>query len=61
MQDVPATDRVAVHERDDRDRQRPDLALEVQHVEPGDAVAPDIATGVALVALVTAAAERLVA
>jgi hypothetical protein len=29
-QDMPAADRVAVDERDDRDRQRADLALQVE-------------------------------
>ena len=35
VEDVAAADRVAVDERDDRDRQRADLALEVEHVEAG--------------------------
>src|SRR3954454_23756581 len=60
LEDLPATDRVAIDERDDRDRQRPDLALEVEHVQPRKPVAPDVATSV-LEPLVAAGAERLVA
>ena len=61
MQHVAAADRVAVDQRDDRDRQRADLALEVEHVEAGDAVVVEVAALVALVLLVAARAERHVA
>src|SRR5690606_33367467 len=58
VQDVAAADSVAVDKGDDRDRQGADLTLEVQDVEPGDAVGSDVAPGVALVTLVAAGAER---
>ena len=60
LEDLAATDGVAVDERDDRDRQRPDLALEVEDVEPRQPVAADVAAAV-LEALVAARAERPVA
>ena len=61
VQHVAAADGVAVDEGDDGDRQRADLALEVEHVEPGEPVAADVAAAVALVLLVAAGAERHVA
>src|SRR5438093_4443978 len=60
VEDVPAADRVAVDERDHRDRQRADEPLQVEDVEAGDAVRPDVAAA-SLHALVAARAERLVA
>ncbi len=60
VQHMAAADGVAVDERDDRDGQRPDETLEVEHVQTGHALgvlvaAPD------LVALVAAGAEGDVA
>ena len=49
VQDVAAADGVAVDEGDDRDRQRADLALEVEDVEARQPVAADVAAA-ALVA-----------
>ena len=60
MEHVAAADRVAVHERYHRNRQRADLALQIEDVQPGDAVAADIAA-VAAGVLVAAGAEGLVA
>jgi hypothetical protein len=61
VEHVSAADRVPVDERDDRHRQRADLALEVEDVEARDPVVADVAAGVALVLLVAPRAERLVA
>src|SRR3954447_4881067 len=60
LEDLAATDRVAVDEGDDGDGQRSDLALEVQHIEPRKPVAPDVPASV-LEPLVAARAERLFA
>jgi hypothetical protein len=61
LENLAAADREAVDERDHRDRQRADLALEVQHVETGQPVATDVAAGRALVVVVATGAERDVA
>ena len=62
VQDVPAPDRVAGDHRDDRLGQTPDLDLQVQHVQPPDALGRYlIVADVAVVAadlLVTSGAER---
>ena len=58
MQHVPAADRVARDHRDDRLRQAADLDLEVEHVEPADAVVTHVAV-VAADPLVAARAERV--
>ena len=42
MQNVAATDRVARHHGDHRLGRAPDLDLEVEHVEPADALARDV-------------------
>ena len=58
MQHVTAADRVARDHRDHRLRQPADLHLEIEHVEPADAVVVAVAV-VAAHALVAARAERL--
>ena len=58
MQHVAAADRVARDHRDDRLRQAADLDLEIEHVEPADAVVVAVAV-VAAHALVAARAERV--
>ena len=58
MQHVPATDRVARDHRDHRLGHPADQDLEVEHVEPPDAVVADVAV-VAADALVTTGAERV--
>ena len=60
MQHVTAADRVARNHRDDRFRQRADLALKVEHVQPGHAVRAHV-TALAAHALVAARAEGLTA
>ena len=60
LEDLAATDRVAVDQGDHGDGQGSDLALEVQDVEPGQTVRADIPAAL-LVALVAARAEGLVA
>ena len=55
---VPAADRVPGDHRDHRLGQPADLHLEVEHVEPADAVVVAVAV-VAAHALVAAGAERL--
>ena len=58
MQHVATADRVAGHHRHDRLGHPPDLDLEVEHVQPADAVLVDVAV-VAADLLVTTAAERV--
>ena len=58
VQHVPAADRVTGDHRDDGLGQPPDLDLEVEDVEPADAVVADVAV-VAADPLVAAGAERL--
>ena len=65
MQHVAAADRVARDHRDDGLRRAADLDLQVEHVEPADALLRDLVVAdVAVVApdaLIAAGAERLVA
>jgi len=58
VEDVTAADGITVHKGYDGDRQRPDLALEVQDVQAGDPVAADVAS-VAADVLVPTGAERV--
>ncbi len=60
VQHVAAADRVARDHGDDRLRQAPNHALEVEHVEARHAVVADVALRAAH-ALIAAAAKRLVA
>ena len=59
VQNVAAADREAVHQRDNRDRQRPDLALQVQDVEASQPVVADVPAAT-LDVQVAARAEGLV-